>query len=172
MSKKTVSNSNKTLILIICIGVFLGFFIKLFCFDLLHVSGTSMETTIKNGSTIAVNKLAYGFIKPYSDELLFKWKNPQKNDIVIYIYNNKFVVKRCVATENTLLEYNSKDGYNLIVEGKIIPLNEEQFLNLKSSSKVPEGYILAIGDNYLESVDSRDYGFVNVNNILGKVLCK
>ena len=42
----------------------------------------------------------------------------------------------------------------------------------QNSAVVPEGYVLAIGDNYSQSIDSRTYGFVPVKNILGKVLWK
>ena len=45
-------------------------------------------------------------------------------------------------------------------------------MRLKDAAQVPDGYILAVGDNYEVSVDSRDYGFVSVKNVLGKVLCK
>ena len=55
---------------------------------------------------------------------------------------------------------------------KSIPLTEQQYLNLKDIKKVPEGRILAVGDNYIESVDSRDYGFVSTANVLGKALWK
>ena len=55
---------------------------------------------------------------------------------------------------------------------KAIPLTEIQYANLKKSQKVPEGYILAVGDNYAQSFDSRNYGFVSVKNILGKIICR
>lgn len=35
------------------------------------------------------------------------------------------------------------------------------------SLKVPEGHILVLGDNYANSADSRDFGFVPVENLLG-----
>jgi signal peptidase I len=82
------------------------------------------------------------------------------------------VVKRCVATEFTPLVFSQNSEYNMEVNEKIIPLKEEQYHRIKNSSFVPEGMILAIGDNYDESVDSRNYGFVSVKNIIGKVLCK
>ena len=37
---------------------------------------------------------------------------------------------------------------------------------------VPDGYILALGDNLSESVDSRSYGFVSVKNVTGKIIGK
>ena len=93
-------------------------------------------------------------------------------DVVIYLYNNKIVVKRCVACEGQSLEYSSNPIYTVKVGDNEIPLTESQYMRLKDAAQVPEGYILAVGDNYEVSVDSRDYGFVSVKNVLGKVLCK
>lgn len=172
LSEKKISTSNKSLIFIICLGLFTGLFLKLFVVDILYVSGTSMEPTIKNNSTIIANKLQYGISLPYTEKLFVQWANPKKNDIVIYLYNDKIVVKRCVAVSGELLEYSSNPLYTLRVGEKEIPLTENQYKKISSFSSVPKGYILAIGDNYQDSVDSRTYGFVSVKNILGKVICK
>ena len=168
------SKSNKILCLIVCAGLLAGFFIKLFVFEVLTVSGESMSPCLKNGDRLFVSKLAYGLCQPYGENLLLQWKKPERSDIVIYLYNNKIVVKRCVAVSGDELECSADNSYNytLRVGDSIIPLTQEQYLNLKNSSAVPKGYILAIGDNYEVSVDSRTYGFVSERNILGKVLCK
>ena len=133
-----------------------------------------MSPSIQNGEHLFVSKLAYGIVKPYSDSLLCTWASPNRGDIVIYLYQNKIVVKRCVAISGDKLEYSANNDYNYLlkVASSEIPLTPLQFLNLKDSSEVPKGYILAIGDNYEVSVDSRTYGFVSERNILGKVLCK
>ncbi|WP_407425115.1 signal peptidase I [Treponema sp.] len=167
-------NSNKFLYLIICIGLLAGLLIKLFIFEILTVSGDSMTPAINNGEHIFVNKLKYGLVKPYGETLLVQWNKPKRGDIVIYLYNNKIVVKRCLAISGDLLEYSTDNDYNyfLMTGNQTITLSENQYLNLKDSSAVPEGYILAVGDNYSVSVDSRTYGFVPERNILGKVLCK
>ena len=172
MNDKPLSKSTQNALLIICLGIFLGFFLKMFVIDILHVSGVSMEGAIKDGSVVAVNKLAYGLVKPWSNHLLVKWAGVRRGDCVIYLYNNKIVVKRCVAVSGELLEYSAKPVYTLKTGDKNIPLTQLQYLNLSASTKVPEGYILAVGDNYEKSVDSRDYGFVREDNVLGKVLCR
>jgi len=166
--------------LIVCAGIALGVFLKLFVVDFLHVSGRSMVPSIRDGETIVVSKLRYGIVMPYGDKLLLRWSEPCRGDVVIYLYENKQVVKRCVAVGGDSLSVSrSADndlfgefGYTLEVCGSRIPLNETQFKNLSGVSSVPEGYVLAVGDNYGESLDSRNYGFVPVYNILGKVLCK
>jgi len=172
MIKEKLTSFFKSALFMVCLGIFTGLVLKLFVFDFLHVSGISMEPAIKDKSSVIVNKLKYGLVKPWSDHLLFSWNKPKEGDVVIYLYNNKIVVKRCVAQEGQLLEYSAKPIYTLSVGDKKIPLTKLQYLKLKSVAKVPEGYILCIGDNYEHSVDSRDYGFVNQRNILGKVICK
>ncbi len=158
--------------IIFFITLLVAIIVKLFVLDIVLVSGTSMNPAIKDGQTIFINKLAYGIVRPFSSSFLIQWKTPKENDIVIYLYNDKMVVKRCVATEFTSLEFYQDSEYSMKVNEKIIPLKEEQYKRIKNSSFVPEGMILAIGDNYTESVDSRNYGFVSVKNIIGKVLCK
>lgn len=158
--------------LIFLITLTIAFLIKLFVLDIVLVSGTSMMPNIKDGEIIFINKLAYGIVQPFSSSFLVQWDSPKENDVVIYLYNDKMVVKRCIATEFTPLEFYQDSEYNMEVNNKNIPLKEEQFQRIKNSYFVPEGMILAIGDNYAESVDSRNYGFVSVKNIIGKVICK
>ena len=158
--------------MVFLITLLIAFLIKLFILDIVLVSGTSMLPSIKDGQSICINKLAYGIVRPFSSSFLTQWETPKENDIVIYLYNDKMVVKRCVATEFTPLEFYQDSEYSMKVNDKIIPLKEEQYQRIKNSSFVPEGMILAIGDNYTESVDSRNYGFVSVKNVIGKVLCK
>ena len=131
-----------------------------------------MEPAIKDNSTVIINKLAYGICAPFGNSLLFSWTEPKKSDIVLYIYNGKPVIKRVLATANESLEFSVDNGYSLSIGENTIPLTEGQYQRLKYSSQVPQGTVLCVGDNYEESVDSRDYGFVLVNSILGKVLCK
>lgn len=159
-------------VFIICIGLAIGLVLKLFVVDVLHVSGTSMTPALKDGDTLLVNKLAYGMVQPYGEKLLIQWKKPRAGDVVIYLYNNKIVVKRCVAIGGEHLAYSGDTVYTLHVGETHIPLTDAQYQNLKDIDTVPEGYILAIGDNYEESVDSRTYGFVSIRNILGKVVCR
>ncbi len=168
------SKSNKILCLIVCIGLLFGLILKLFVFEILTVSGESMFPAINDGERLFVSKCAYGLCEPYGEKLLVQWKGPKRGDVVIYLYNNKIVVKRCIALGGDKLEILTDSDYNYILKAGdfSIPLSQSQYLNLKDSASVPQGYILAIGDNHEVSVDSRTYGFVSERNILGKVLCK
>lgn len=167
-----MSDDKKNAVFIICIGLAVGLFLKLFVVDILHVSGTSMLPALRDGDTLLVNRLAYGIAQPYGEKLLVQWREPKAGDIVIYLYDNKIVVKRCVATGGEHLAYSSDTVYTLAVGDKRIPLTDAQYQRFKDIDTVPDGYILAVGDNYEESVDSRTYGFVSVRNVLGKVLCR
>lgn len=153
-------------------GLLLGLFIKLFVFDILHIQGISMQPAVRDGQTVLVNKLSYGIVKPFSDTLLTTWAEPVPNDVVIYLYNNKIVIKRCIAVAGTPLEYSDDSGYTLLVGEKAIPLTDLQYHRMQKSTTVPQGTIFAVGDNYTESIDSRTYGFVPVRNVIGRVLCR
>ena len=168
-------NKIKSLSLAYCvfIGLIAAALFKLFVFEILTVDGSSMSPALKDNQTIYVNKLAYGIVNPFGSKLIVQWAKPKKDDIVVYLYNNNLVVKRCVATENDTLDYFTNSKYILLVNlDKQIPLTKEQYFNLKNCLAVPEGYILAIGDNYETSFDSRNYGFIPVSNVLVKVICR
>lgn len=170
-------NTNRTakkdfLWLCIPLGILAGFILKLFVIDILHISGHSMEPTFSNGDSVLVNRLAYGIAKPYRTTFFVQWAEPLTNDIVIYLHDNKIVIKRCTAVAGDQLDFSCDSGYSLKVNGISVELSVEQYQKMKSYSKVPEGYILALGDNPSDSIDSRDYGFVSVKNVTGKVLCR
>lgn len=120
------------------IGIILGLSVKLFIMDIVRIEGTSMEPTLKNGSSVIINKLAYGIVKPFADSRLFSWANPKCNDIVIYLHNNNIVIKRIVATGGTPLDYSTNKEYTLFVNNTSYPLSEEQYNAMHNTNIVPD----------------------------------
>lgn len=158
--------------LCIAAGIAAGIILKFFVIDILRISGTSMEPALKNGSRVAVNKLAYGLLKPFRGEFFFQWNEPETDDIVIYLHDNKIVIKRVVGESGDLLEFSENSRYTVKINQKEISLTPVQFQRMKNFEKIPEGYVFTLGDNQKNSVDSRDYGFVSVKNIMGKIIGK
>lgn len=155
---------------LIFFGILIGIFAKIFIFDFLKISGTSMYPTLKSENLIVINKAAFGLQNPFTKNYMLKWSKPKKNDIVTFLHQNKIVIKRCVLTEKDSLEFLIDSGYYLLIDKKKIPLSEVQYLNLSKTTEVPKGFIFVLGDNFLNSVDSRDYGFVSIKSIKGKAL--
>lgn len=156
-------------------GLVLALLLKLFALDFLKIKGDSMSPTLKENQMIGINKLAYGLLKPGTDEYLIQWNAPAKNDLVIFLHNNKIVVKRCILTGGEYLEilYDSEyNFYYILVGNRKVKLSRVQKDLFNSNLNVPEGYIFVLGDNDTNSVDSRDYGFVSIKNITGRVIGK
>lgn len=176
----------KIKIVAICVGLAIGFVLKLFVIDIHRVEGNSMYPSIKSGSYVIEYKLAYGLVKPFTSEFFVQWAEPKTGDVVFYVMNNHTVIKRCVASAMQELEFSYNSEYSLSVLDKDncnnnlkeknvitkIPLTKEQFDNFSKVDAVPAKMILAIGDNHADSIDSRDYGFVSSANVLGKALWK
>ena len=153
-------------------GVCIGLVLKIFVFDIARVHGSSMEPAVRENSFVFINKSAYGLARPLSSSLLVQWAEPEKDDIILYIYKGRAVIKRCAACGGEVLDFSSDSGYSVTVGDKIYPLTEKQYQRIKFDHSVPEHTVFAIGDNYAHSVDSRDYGFIPVTHILGKVAGK
>jgi signal peptidase I len=153
-------------------GLILAIILKLFVIDIVKVSGTSMENSIKDGQIICINKLAYGIVNPINAKLLIQWKKCALNDVVVYFYNGNKVVKRIRAVPHTPLFFSDIYGYNMKVNDYNVELTYEQYIRLCNIKSVPDNYLLMLGDNAADSIDSREYGFVSEKNIIGKVLCK
>ncbi len=155
--------------------------VKYFILDIRYVSGHSMEPVLSDGQCVFIWKLAYGIYLPYRGTYLIRWMHPQSGDIVCYAVQGRAVIKHCAKTGGALLDFlhhSEKTAGNYAVlrlNGNDIPLTAQQYHNLggtlpKHLQTVPDQFILALGYNPSESYDSRDYGFVSVNSIYGKLL--
>lgn len=132
-----------------------------FCFRLIVVDGTSMESTLINTDKVIVTNLFY---------------TPNNGDIVVISHGeeyNKPIVKRVIATEGQTLEINY-DTNEIFVDGKL--LNEPYIQgetvdgNLEPPEVIPEGKVYVLGDNRPVSLDSRYHqvGLIDVDDIIGK----
>lgn len=152
--------------------VFASLFCKLFIVDILYVSGNSMSPTLSNGSFVIINRLAYGITVPATNTYLVRWGEPAVNDIIVYPLDGRIVVKRCIATAGTKLDFIENSGYSVRAGERDVPLSETQFRRMVHTQNVPPGTVFTLGDNNKESRDSRDYGFVSLDSIRGKVVWK
>ena len=100
---------------VIFAGLCLGLFVKLFCIDMLTVSGSSMIPTLTDGENVVVNKLAYGLVKPFGNSFFIQWSEPKSGHLVVFLHDNKMVVKRCAAISGERLDFSSDNDYNLIL---------------------------------------------------------
>ncbi len=173
---------------------FILFVVLLFSFrssvaDWYYVPTGSMEPTIYVGDRVIVDKSAYTLEIPFTDVVLAKTGAVNRGDIVIINSHaaDTRLIKRVVAVEGDTvrLEENrlSINGEKASVEAKGSSLFLENLLGhtrtialnpLPSPAKsfnsvtVPKGHVLALGDNRNNSVDSRYYGFIPVEEIQGK----
>ena len=56
---------------------------KVFVFDVIIVSGHSMEPTLVPGQLVLVNKTAFGLRAPFSGDYLIRWAEPKAGDILV-----------------------------------------------------------------------------------------
>ena len=140
--------------IVIAIVVFLIF---IFVVGFQQVVGPSMSPTLKEGNVILVNKLSYRFGKI------------KREDIIIVSVKHKYMIKRVIGLPGEYIEY--KDN-KLYIDGEYY---KEDFLDsdvktedFATNGVIPEGKYLVLGDNREDSEDSRDYGFISEDNIIGK----
>jgi signal peptidase I len=166
-SKSSIGSPVRT----IAVALFIFAFIKIFAIDILLVDGHSMEPAYGPGHIIFVNRLAFGFLVPFSDIYLFMWSMPSRGEAVILEspMDNSKIVKRCAALPGDTL---SLSGTSLVIDhNKSFEIESEApFFMKEGETTVPLKKIVVLGDNAGDSIDSRMFGFVSVDRVLGSVL--
>ena len=155
-----------------------------------HIESGSMEYTLLEGDKILVNKFLYGIRIPVAHWRIPALRAPRPGDIVVfeYPYNSSIqYVKRCAAVPGQIIEIKNKsvivDGHTWDNPGTmrtsemLLPPGYQERGIFPSGNgnrdnygpiEVPENYYFVLGDNRDNSYDSRYWGFVPGENILGK----
>ncbi|AHH03235.1 Signal peptidase I [Borrelia nietonii YOR] len=133
------------------------------------VKGSSMLPIILEKHWIINNKLAYGLRLKNRETYIMLWGTPKKNEMVLIKdpITKKTSVKKIFAIPGekfTKLHKNVISIHNLNFN-----INKEHLKKLESIY-IPKDYYLVIGENRQVSLDSREYGFININDIIGKII--
>lgn len=141
--------------------------IRIFIAQPFIVSGASMSPTFENGDYLIV------------DEISYRVKNPKRFDVIIFRYpndNKKFFIKRIIGLPNEKIN----------IEGSIVTIInneypnglilEQPYVKNKSSNNIyyelEKNEYFVMGDNRSASSDSRYWGALKENLIIGKAFLR
>jgi signal peptidase I len=125
-----------------------------------EVSGLSMAPRIASGEFVLINTISY-HLHP-----------PQRGDIIAFRHDSptqEIFIKRVVGLPGDRI---SIDRGHVIVNGSVLPEAYVRFADERSFPEkvVPPDSLYVLGDNRIDSNDSRFWGFVRENDVLGKAI--
>ena len=136
------------------------FFIKIFTSTRLRIEGNSMSPTYSHGDHILVDKEKYHHNKP------------KRGDVVLFhhpVLGNKQAIKRVIGLPGELIRATNYGSFSLEISmPNVENLDSPTCIELLMEK---DEYFL-IGDNAIDSLDSRRIGPVKLNLIRGKVWFK
>lgn len=148
---------------VVCAAIF--FIIYLFVAQFHKVSGESMKPTFQDGDYIITEKISYRFGLPErGDKIVLKDPRNESRDFI----------KRILATpgdtvkieNNTVLINGTPFDENYLPKGTLT--KGGSFLHEGSEVKVGENQYYVFGDNREHSSDSREWGGITKEEIVGK----
>ncbi|RLA85741.1 MAG: signal peptidase I [Deltaproteobacteria bacterium] len=160
----------------IAVALLLALFIRAFFIQAYKIPSSSMEPTLLVGDHLLVLKCAYGIRIPLVGRYLLEFSRPKRGDIIVFVYPRnpkKDFIKRVMGLPGERIQVIDRKVY---VNGK--PIEDPWGFWAKGAVLrpnfgpviVPEGHYFVLGDNRDNSMDSRYWGFVPKENILGKAL--
>ena len=161
----------------VLIAVLLALFIRSFFIQAFKIPTGSMRMTLLEGDRILVNKLCYGAKIPFTKERLPGYSKPKRGDVVVFTYpedHKRDFIKRLIAFGGETVEIKNGD---IFINGKEItdqPIkniyyyNRGEYGNVNQKIIVPEHSYFVLGDNSASSKDSRYWGFVPGDFLIGR----
>ncbi len=141
--------------------------VRLFVAQPFIVSGESMSPTFENGEYLIV------------DELTYRLDAPERGDVVIFRYPrdpSEFFIKRIIGLPGETVTI--ADGQVMVTEasGATIVLDEPYVKNIgngrDTTYEVDQTSYFVMGDNRPESSDSRIWGLMPRQNLIGRAIVR
>jgi len=142
--------------------------IRYFLFQPFFVIGQSMEPNFNNGDYLIVDEISYRFLKPKRGEVIvFKYPdNPTQR----YIKRIIGLPGETIEVENGEIAISSADQFLALDESGYLSDLVETSGNIKITLHDNEYFVL--GDNRMLSSDSRRWGTLPKENIIGRVFLR
>lgn len=178
--------------------LFIVFFLRSFLVEPFQIPSGSMIPTLEVGDFILVNKFAYGVRAPVLNSEIIPVSKPQRGDVMVFFPPHApetYYIKRVIGIPGDHISYNN---HQLTINGKPVEeklvaqlpagspvlritretIDGKEFntykhiqpsrLSTHGSWVVPEGHYFMMGDNRDNSLDSREWGMVSEDAIVGK----
>jgi signal peptidase I len=154
-------------VLILLGAVLVAFVIKTFLFQAFYIPSVSMEPTLKVKDRVIVNKLSYDFHDVHRGDIVVFKSPPGEESASV-----KDLIKRVIALPGETVE--ARDGH-ILINGQ--PLEEPYLQDGVTTGqiepkKVPPGHVWVMGDNRPNSKDSRFFGAIDENLIVGRAFIR
>jgi signal peptidase I len=151
-------------------GIVIALVVEAFLVQAFWIPSPSMTPTLEVGDRVLVNKLSYRTHEVHRGDVVVFERPPQASrnggpDI-------KDLIKRVVAIEGDTIE--GRDG-QVYVNGELI---EEPYVepgvrtNNLTRQQIPQGHVFVMGDNRINSEDSRVFGPIAEDTIVGRAFLK
>ncbi|MCM3759021.1 signal peptidase I [Sporosarcina aquimarina] len=151
----------------IVFAAFIVIVCRLFIFTPVTVQGVSMEPTFEDNNRIVVSKTSK---LDRFDTIVFKAPDADKQYIkrIIGLPGDR------IEMQDDVLYVNGTPYEETYVKRKNdfdLPRITGDFTlqELTGKTTVPKGYLFVLGDNRLKSSDSREYGLISTDSVIGEV---
>ena len=174
--------------------------LRSFVVEPFQIPSSSMVPTLKVGDFILVNKWTYGIRLPVLRSKLIDINDPQRGDVMVFYppHLDSYYIKRVVGLpgdkvnlvqgilyingekmSQTALPIESYMPRSVVMEENLMGVQHlmqkrlsPTRISMNFSATVPEGHYFMLGDNRDDSSDSRVWGPVPEDRIVGKAFAR
>lgn len=149
---------------VVVISLFTVYIIRTFLMQPFLVSGASMEPNFKNGHYLLI------------DELSYRFREPKRGEVIVFRYpgdERTFYIKRVIGLpgervaikDGQVTIYNSEYPDGFLLEERYLPEDISTSGNVDTALSEDEYFVM--GDNRYYSFDSRNWGTLTRDEIIG-----